>query len=85
MNGKLYVGNIPKFVTTQELTALFTQAGEVVLIDLIKDHYNGMSKGFAFVTMGTQNEAEKAILMFNTYTLNDQVIKVDKAKISYRV
>ena len=44
-----------------------------------------MSKGFAFVTMGTQNEAEKAILMFNTYTLNDQVIKVDKAKISYRV
>ena len=85
MNIKLYVGNLPKSVTQQELTALFNQAGDVIVADLITDRKNGESKGFAFVTMSTRSEAEKAIHMFNTISLNEQQIKVNMAKSSFRL
>ncbi|MBN1452507.1 MAG: RNA-binding protein [Anaerolineales bacterium] len=80
MNVKLYVGNLPKSTTQAELSALFTQAGEVTTTDIIKDRNSGESKGFAFVTMGTQSEAEKAIHMFNAYSLNELELKVAMAK-----
>lgn len=80
MNVKLYIGNLPKSTTDEELSTLFTQAGEVTLIDVIKDRDSGESKGFAFITMSTQSEAEKAIHMFNSYSLNEQELKVDMAK-----
>lgn len=80
MNVKLYVGNLPKSLTQRELTVLFKQAGEVIMTDLITDRNNGESKGFAFVTMGSRSEAERAIRMFNTYFLNQQEIKVNMAK-----
>jgi RNA recognition motif-containing protein len=80
MNVKLYVGNLPKSTTQAELSTLFAQAGEVTTTDIIKDRNSGESKGFAFVTMSTQSEAEKAIHMFNTYSLNEQELKVDMAK-----
>jgi RNA recognition motif-containing protein len=80
MNVKLYVGNLPKSTTQAELSTLFAQAGEVTTTDIIKDRNSGESKGFAFVTMSTQSEAEKAIHMFNTYSLNAQELKVDMAK-----
>ena len=85
MGVKLYVGNLPISITLQELTALFSQAGDVNLIDLITDRNSGLGKGFAFVTMGTQSEAEKAIHMFNAYSLSEQKIKVDLAKQPYRL
>ncbi|MGB7875232.1 MAG: RNA-binding protein [Anaerolineales bacterium] len=80
MNVKLYIGNLSKSTTDEELSTLFTQAGEVTLIDIIKDRDSGESKGFAFITMSTQSEAEKAIHMFNNYSLNEQELKVDMAK-----
>lgn len=80
MNVKLYVGNLPKSTTQQELSTLFAQAGEVTVTDIIKDRNSGESKGFAFVTMSTQSEAEKAIHLFNAYSLNEQELKVDMAK-----
>jgi nucleolin len=80
MNVKLYVGNLPKSTTQAELSTLFAQAGEVTMTDVIKDRNSGEAKGFAFVTMSTQSEAEKAIHMFNTYSLNEQELKVDMAK-----
>jgi RNA recognition motif-containing protein len=80
MNVKLYVGNLPKSITQQELIALFSQAGEVTMTDLITDRNSGEVKGFAFVTMSTQSEAEKAIHMFNAYSLNERELKVDMAK-----
>lgn len=80
MNTKIYVGNLPKSTTQAELNALFAQAGEVTAVDVIKDHRTGESRGFAFVTMRAQNEADKAVNMFNAYTLNDQVLKVSAAK-----
>ena len=85
MNVKLYVGNLPKSMTRQELTALFDQAGEVITADLITDRRNGDSKGFAFVTMSTRSEAEKAIHMFNKYSLSEHQIKVNMAKPSFHL
>ena len=85
MNVKLYVGNLSKSTTREDLGSLFAQAGDVVVTDLITDRNNGESKGFAFVTMSTRSEAEKAIHMFNTYFLNEQRIKVNMAKLSFRL
>ena len=85
MNIKLYVGNLPNSMTQGELATLFNQAGEVIVADLITDRKNGESKGFAFVTMSTCSEAEKAIHMFNTISLNEQQIKVNMAKPSFRL
>lgn len=80
MSVKLYVGNLPRATTQEELSILFAQAGEVALTDIIMDRNSGESRGFAFVTMSTQSEAEKAIHMFNAYSLNEQELRVDIAK-----
>lgn len=85
MNVKLFVSNLPKSVTHQELLALFNQAGEVILADLITDRMTGVSKGFAFITMSSRSEAEKAIHMFNMFSLNEQGLKVNIAKQSFRL
>ena len=80
MNTKVFVGNLPKATTQEELSTLFAQAGEVTLTEVIKDRKSGESKGFAFVTLNTQSEAEKAIEMFNAYSLNERELKVDWSK-----
>ena len=80
MNSKLYVGNLSKSTTQAELNALFAQAGQVTTVDVIKDRRTGESRGFAFITMSGQSEADQAVGMFNAYTLNDQVLKVSAAK-----
>jgi RNA recognition motif-containing protein len=80
MEAKLYVGNLSKSTTQAELNVLFAQAGEVITADLIKDRKSGESKGFAFITMSTQSEAEKAVRMFNEYSLSDYTLKVSPAK-----
>jgi len=80
MEAKLYVGNLSKSTTQDELNALFTQVGEVSVAEVIKDRKSGESKGFAFITMSTQSEADKAISMFNAYSLSEHVLKVNPAK-----
>jgi RNA recognition motif-containing protein len=80
METRLYVGNLSKSTTQEELNALFTQAGEVTAAEVIKDRKSGESKGFAFVTMSGQSEADKAVNMFNAYSLNDSELKVSPAK-----
>lgn len=80
MNSKLYVGNLNFATTEDELRALFSQAGSVAEVALIKDRDSGRSKGFAFVTMGNQAEAQKAISMFNAYSLGDRQLTVNIAK-----
>ena len=80
MDARLYVGNLSKSTTQDELKALFTQAGDVTATDVIKDRRTGESKGFAFVTMSAQNEADKAISMFNAYSFGDHDLKVSMAK-----
>jgi RNA recognition motif-containing protein len=80
MEAKLYVGNLSKSTTQDELNALFAQAGDVSAAEVIKDRKSGESKGFAFITMSTQSEAEKAVSMFNEYSLSDHALKVSPAK-----
>jgi len=80
MDTRIYVGNLNKSTTQDEINTLFTQAGTVTSVDLIKDKGTGMSKGFAFVSMPEQAEAEKAISMFNAYSLADNELKVNVAK-----
>ena len=59
---------------------MFTQAGEVTATEVIKDRKSGESKGYAFVTMSAQSEADKAVSMFNTYSLSEHALKVSLAK-----
>lgn len=80
MEAKLYVGNLSKSTTQEELNALFAQAGAVTAAEVIKDRKSGESKGFAFITMSAQSEADKAVSMFNTYSLSDHELKVSPAK-----
>ena len=85
MNFKLFVDNLPKSITQQGLIDLFSQAGDVTKMDLITDRKSGEVRGFAFVAMSTRSEAEKAIHMFNTYSLDKQEIKVRMAKPSFQL
>ncbi len=80
MESKLYVGNLSYSTTEDDLRTLFAQAGGVTSVALIKDRDSGRSKGFAFVEMNTQAEAEKAISMFNSYQLGDRELKVSLAR-----
>lgn len=80
MEIKLYVGNLAFSTTEDELRTLFTQAGTVTSVIIIKDRDTGSSKGFGFVEMGSQAEAEKAIKMFNGFSLGNREIKVNPAR-----
>ncbi len=80
MDVKLYVGNMAKSTTSEELNSLFTQAGAVTAVDIIKDRDSGQSKGFGFITMTAQADADKAISMFNAYSLGGNELKVNVAK-----
>ena len=80
METKLYVGNLSYATTSEGLQALLSQAGTVALVELIKDRDTGRSKGFAFVTMGSQAEAEKAISMFNGQDFMGRAITVNVAR-----
>jgi RNA recognition motif-containing protein len=80
MEKKLYVGNLSYATTEEELRTLFSQAGEVSSVELIKDRDTGNSKGFAFVEMGNRSSAEKAISTLNGYSLANRQIKVNLAR-----
>jgi len=80
MDIRIYVGNLNKSTTEAEISTLFAQAGAVSLVEVVKDRDSGMSKGFAFVTMTTQADADKAISMFNAYSLANNELKVNIAK-----
>jgi cold-inducible RNA-binding protein len=80
MDVRIYVGNLAKSTTQEEINTLFATAGTVSSVDLVKEKGSGISKGFAFVSMPTQVEADKAISMFNAYSLADNTLKVNIAK-----
>ena len=80
METKLYVGNMSRETTEQDLRTLFSEAGTVGSVDVILDRQTGKSKGFAFITMSSQDEAEKAIVLFNAKNLNASTLKVNIAK-----
>lgn len=80
METKIYVGNLSFSTTEEELKTLFSQAGTVASVALIKDRDSGQSKGFAFIEMSNQAEAEKAIQMFNGKTMGERELKVNIAR-----
>lgn len=80
MDVKLYVGNLSYSTTEDDLRSLFAQAGAVASVALIKDRDTGKSKGFAFVEMATQAEAQKAITMFNAFKMEDRSLVVNLAR-----
>lgn len=80
MEAKLYVGNLSYETTEQGLRELFLQAGSVISVAVIKEPGTNRSKGFAFVEMSSQDDVQKAIGMFNGYSLNDRQLTVNVAR-----
>jgi cold-inducible RNA-binding protein len=80
MEPKLYVGNMSYDTTEEQLRTMFAEAGTVQAVDIIKDRDTGRLKGFAFVTMASQAEAEKAISLFNEKMVNNRALTVNIAK-----
>jgi RNA recognition motif-containing protein len=80
MNKKLYIGSLSYDTTEESLKDLFSQAGTVTSVAIIVDKNSGRSKGFGFVEMSSEEEAQKAIEMFNGKELDGRNIIVDEAK-----
>lgn len=80
MGRKLYVGNLPYSATQQTLQDAFNQCGTVDSVNVIMDRDSGQSKGFAFVEMSSDSEAQKAIQELNGTDLDGRTIKVNEAK-----
>lgn len=80
MEAKLYVGNLSYQTSEEDLRTMFAQAGTVKAVELIKDRDTGRSKGFAFVEMSSQAEAEQAIQLFDGSNLDNRALKVNIAR-----
>jgi RNA recognition motif-containing protein len=80
MEIRIYVGNLSKSTREAEIKTLFEKAGEVTSVEVVKDRDSGLSKGFAFVNMTAQDDADKAISMYNAFTLTGNELKVNIAK-----
>src|SRR6266446_6266136 len=80
MGTKLYVGNLSFNTTETDLQDLFAQAGTVQEVTLMQDKFTGKSRGFAFVTMGSEADAQKAITEFNGKTVEGRPLTVNEAR-----
>ena len=80
MGTRLYVGNLPFSIMETELQALFSQAGKVLNCNVITDKFTGKSRGFAFVEMASQDEANKAISQFNGKEHDGRALTVNEAR-----
>jgi cold-inducible RNA-binding protein len=80
MGTKLYVGNLPFNTTENELQELFSQAGAVQEVTLMQDRFTGKSRGFAFVTMGSDEEAQNAISKLNGQSIEGRPLTVNEAR-----
>lgn len=80
MGKKLYVGNISFQATEDDLRELFSKAGEVLSAKLITDAATGRARGFGFIEMNADSEAQKAITMFNGTSYMERNLIVSEAK-----
>jgi RNA recognition motif-containing protein len=76
----IYVGNLPYSLTEDDLKAAFSEFGEVSSANIIMDKMSGQSKGFGFVEMPDNAEADQAIKALNESALNGRNIKVNQAR-----
>lgn len=79
-NKKLFVGSLPWEVDDAKLAEIFSQAGTVVSAQVIKDRDSGRSKGYGFVEMSTEEEAQKAVQMLNGSDVDGRQIVVNIAR-----
>jgi RNA recognition motif-containing protein len=80
MGAKLYVGNLPYSVPEAKLQELFSQHGSVVSVRIVMDKFSGRSKGFGFVEMGSDEEAERATAALNKTEFEGRTIVVSEAR-----
>jgi cold-inducible RNA-binding protein len=80
MGRRLYVGNLPYTVGESELQELFSQAGSVETVHVMRDMATGRARGFAFVQMATDDEAQKAIQKFHQYSMGGRALTVNEAR-----
>ncbi len=80
MSTKLYVGNLSFDTTEMDLQDHFAQAGSVTEAALMQDKFTGKSRGFAFVTMSSAEEATKAISMFHGQNFQNRALTVNEAR-----
>lgn len=79
MSVRLYVGNLPKEVERQELEAIFSDFDESLSTKLITDRKTGKCRGFGFVTVKNDEQADQVIEKFNGYMFKDTPLKIEKA------
>jgi RNA recognition motif-containing protein len=80
MGKKLYIGNLPFSATEDELTKSFAEFGTVASVKIITDRDTGRSKGFAFVEMGTDEEANEAMNKLNGQDLDGRALNISEAR-----
>ena len=80
MGRKLYVGNLPYTTGETELQELFSKAGSVESVNVMRDQMTGRARGFAFVEMSTDEEAQAAIRELNEYQLSGRNLTVNEAR-----
>ncbi len=80
MGRKLYVGNLPYEIGEAELQELFGRAGTVETVNLVRDQMTGRARGFAFVEMGSDEEAQQAIRELNASQLGGRSLTVNEAR-----
>ena len=80
MGNRLYVGNLSFQASSESIRAAFSAFGEVAEVHVVSDRETGQSRGFAFVTMGSANEAAKAISEMNGALLDGRPLKVNEAE-----
>jgi RNA recognition motif-containing protein len=80
MATNLFVGNLPYSMDSAKLEELFAQAGAVASAKVISDKYSGRSRGFGFVEMASDDEAKKAIEMFNGKDVDGRPLVVNEAR-----
>lgn len=80
MSKRLYVGGLPYSVTNSQLEEIFSKFGKIVSCEVITDRYSGQSKGFGFVEMENDKEADEAIKKLNGTKLEEREITVNEAR-----
>ena len=80
MGRRLYVGNLPYSATEDQLTDLFSQAGKVDNVRVMRDMATGRARGFAFVEMGSDEEATKAISQLHEHSMDGRPLVVNEAR-----
>lgn len=80
MSTKLYVGNLPYDTTESDLQDLFSQAGAVASVNVMRDRDTGRARGFAFVEMASPTDAQNAITQFNEQPFGGRKLTVNEAR-----